>query len=68
MSKIYTIKTIDGNRYENIRDNKNYTRISTQLVMGRNIITVEDMDGCIRHFNFNSIVYIKEEDDGEEED
>lgn len=68
MSKIYTIKTIDGNRYENIRDNKNYTRISTQLVMERKIITVEDMNGCIRHFNFNSIVYIKEEDDGEEED
>lgn len=68
MSKVYTVKTIDGNRYENIRDNsKAYLPIDLQISLRRNIITVEDMNGCIRHFNFNSIVYIKEEDDGEEE-
>lgn len=63
----YTIKTIDGNRYENIRDNsKHYDPIDMQIWLKKNIITVEDMDGCIRHFVASNIIYIKEEPDGEE--
>ena len=60
MSKVYTIKTVDGNRYEDICDNKNETPIDMQIWQRRSFITVEDMNGCTRHFNVHSIVYIKE--------
>lgn len=64
MSK-YTIKTIDGNRYENIKNNDGMS-IGEQLFWDRKWITIDDMDGCTRHFNAHNIVYIKEEDDGKE--
>lgn len=67
MSKVYTVKTIDGNRYRHIPDNENYFSIGNQMLMREKWLRVCNMTDGIVYFNVDNIVYIKEESDGEEE-